>query len=339
MAQDNIFREVDEELRGDRMRALWRRFAPFVIGAAVAVVAIVAVNEGWTWYHSNNAAATSDELYKAFDLIEGGDLAAATTQLDTVIANGSGSYPVLAEFRKAGVLAKEGKAAEAVAAYDTLANEQSNPRLRELALVLAGTLMVDTGTLADVQARVETIATEGNPLRNAAREALGLAQYKAGDLAAAQASFQAVVDDPLTLSTTRNRMSYYLAQLLAEGAAQPAAVVTSAEDAANAVDDLLTDETPAPAAEPALPTAPVAEPAPAAAPAAPAPAATAPAAPAVAPPVGTTVAPVNETAPAAPTAPVAEPAPAVPAAQAPAAPAAPVPPAATPSNETAPAAP
>ena len=158
MSQDNIFREVDEELRSDRMRALWRRFAPYVIGAAVGVVAIVALNEGWSWYHSNNAAASSDELYQAFDLIEGGDLAAATAQLDAVIADGSGSYPVLAEFRKAGVLAQDGDTAAAVAAYDKLANEQSNPRLRELALVLAGTLLVDTGSLADVQARVETIA-------------------------------------------------------------------------------------------------------------------------------------------------------------------------------------
>ncbi|MDB5474094.1 MAG: tetratricopeptide repeat protein [Devosia sp.] len=262
MSQDNIFREVDEELRSDRMRAFWRRFAPYVIGAAVAVVALVAVNEGWNWYHSNNAAASSDELYAAFDLVEAGDLPAATAQLDAVIANGSGSYPVLAEFRKAGVLAADGKTAEAVAAYDSLANTQSNPRLRELALVLAGTLLVDTGSLADVEARVGAIAAEGNPLRNSARETLGLAQYKAGDLVASQASFEAIVNDPLTLSTTRNRMGYYLAQLLAEGAA-PEAVETPAEGAATAIDEVLTEDAEpplAPAAE-----APPAEPAPAAA--------------------------------------------------------------------------
>jgi len=260
MSQDNIFREVDEELRGDRMRAFWRRFAPFVIGAAVLVVLAVAVNEGWSWYHSNSAASSSDELYAAFDLVDGGDLAGATAQLDKMIADGSGSYPVLAEFRKAGVLAKEGQTAEAVAAYDALANNQTDVRLRELAFVLGGTLMVDGGTLADVQSRVETIAVDGNPLRNAAREAIGLAQYKAGDLAAAQASFEAVVNDPAVQSNTRNRMGYYLAQLLSEGAPPPATDDT-AEGAATAIDNLLTDETSAPAADAppaATPTAPAA---------------------------------------------------------------------------------
>ena len=82
MSQDNIFREVDEELRSDRMRAFWRRFAPYVIGAAIAVVALVAVNEGWSWYHANNAAQSSDELYAAFDLIDGNDLPAAQAALD-----------------------------------------------------------------------------------------------------------------------------------------------------------------------------------------------------------------------------------------------------------------
>lgn len=245
MSEQNIFREVDEELRSDRMRALWRRFAPYVFGAAVGVVAIVAINEGWTWYRNSNAAQSSDALYAAFDLIDGDDLAGAQAQLDTLMASGSGSYPVLAQFRKAGVLAREGNVTEAVAAYDVLANSQSNTRLRELALVLGGTLMVDAGTLADVESRVGSLATEGGALRNAAHEALGLAQYKAGDLAAARASFEAVINDPMTQSSTRNRMGYYLAQLLSEGAVTANA---EAEAAATAIDAIVSeDAAPAPA--------------------------------------------------------------------------------------------
>lgn len=239
MSQDNIFHEVDEELRSDRMRALWRRVMPYVIGAAVGVVAIVAINEGWQWYHANNAAQSSDEFYTALDLADGGDLAAAQAQLDQLTADGSGSYPVLAQFTKAGLLGRNGNAAEAVALYDSLANTQSDVRLRELALVLAAGLLVDTGTLADVEARVATIAVEGNPLRNAAREILGLAQYKAGDYPAAQASFEAVINDPLAQSNTRNRMGYYLAQMLAAGTiAEP----TAAEAAAEAIDEAITGD-------------------------------------------------------------------------------------------------
>jgi hypothetical protein len=273
MSHDNIFREVDEELRSDRMRNFWKRFAPYVIGAAVLIVVGVAANEGWSWYHANNAARSSDELYAAFDLADGGDIAAAQTQLDKLIADGSGSYPMLAQFKEAGLLAKDGKPAEAVDAYDALAVNLPNQHLRELALVLAGSLLVDSGTLADVQQRVETIATDGNPLRNAAREALGLAQYKAGDFAAAQASFEAVLNDPQTQNQTRSRMGYYIAALLSQGVIQPAPVDQAAEDAAAAVKGIIDGA--AAATTPAATPAPASEPAPATD-AAPAPAPTTP---------------------------------------------------------------
>lgn len=216
MSEENIFREVDEELRSERMRALWRRIAPFVIGAAIAIIALVAVNEGWNWYTNSQAARSSEELYASLEV--GDDLAAAQTRLDQLAADGSGDYPVLAEFRKASLLVEAGDTAGAVAAYDTLANSQSNVRLRELALLQAAQILVDSGTLADVEARIGTIAGDDNPMRRVARELIGLAQYKAGEFAAAQASFEAVLNDPLVQGPMRNRMAYYLAQLLSEGA-------------------------------------------------------------------------------------------------------------------------
>jgi len=254
MSNENIFREIDEELRSDRMRALWRRFAPFVIGGAVAIVVLVAANEGWSWYTRSQSAQSSQQLYAALETAERGDLAGAQAQLDQLAADGSGGYPVLAEFRKAALLAEQGDVPGAVAAYDALANTQSNMRLRELSLLLAANLLVDNGTLADVQARVGTLTTEDSQLRRVALEQLGLAQYKAGDFTAAETSFQAVLDDPLATSSVRTRMAYYMAQMLSEG--------TVSADAPVASDDASAATEAAPAAgadEPAAVDEPVAE--------------------------------------------------------------------------------
>lgn len=251
MAEDNIFREVDEELRSDRMRALWRRIAPFVIGAAVAIVAVVAINEGWSWYTNSQSARSSEELYAALASADKDDLTAAQAELDTLAANGSGGYPVLAEFAKASLLAKSGDTAGAVAAYDALANAQSNVRLRELALLQAATLLVDTGTLADVEARVGTIATEDNPMRRVARELIGLAQFKAGDATAAKTSFEAVLNDPLAQEGIRNRVAYYIAQMTSAGLIAEDTPATDAEVAADALDAIVDGDeaAPAPAAQ------------------------------------------------------------------------------------------
>jgi len=270
MSNDTLLREVDEELRSDRMRALWKRYGPYVIGAAVAVVLVVAVNEGWTWWQNSNAARSSDQFYEALELAEGTDIGAAQAALDKVIAEGSGGYPALARFRKAGLLVEEGKTAEALAAYDALATAETNLRIRELALVLGAHVLVDGGDVGAVQQRVAGLLAPDNPMRNAAREALGLTQYKAGDSNAALATFEQILADPQASRDLLARVQVYVAQLVAEGAVSATDAAAASEPVAPAVSDApALDVTP-----PAADAAPAAEATP---PATAAPAGTAPA--------------------------------------------------------------
>lgn len=296
MSNENFIREIDEELRSDQMRAFWKNFGPWIIAAAVLLVVGVAGYEAWNWWNNSNAARSSDQFYSALTLADGTDVAAAQQALDQVEAQGSGSYPLLARFREAALLAKDGKAAEAAAAYDAIATGETNQHIRGLALVLAAYTLVDSGDVGQVEQRVSGLAVPGNPMRNAAREALGLVKYKAGDLDGAMADFEAVLADPFVSREAQTRLQIYVAQLTALGAAAPATdgTATDTKPLAPAVDQpATTDEAPAaPAAEaPAEPSAMEAAPAreavpPAAeTPAAPAatdaaPAATTPAAPA-----------------------------------------------------------
>jgi hypothetical protein len=221
MSNDTIFREVDEELRGDRMRRIWKRFGPYVIGAAVAVVLLVAANEGWKWWQASSAARSSDQFYAALELAENGDVAGAQTALNTVVTEGSGGYPTLARFRQASLLAVDGKRDEAIAAYDALSTSETNPRLRELALVLAGYLLVDNQDVAAVRQRVGGLVEPSNPMRHAAREAIGLTQYASGDLDGALATFEEILADPLAGQELRGRVQVYAAQLASLGATGP----------------------------------------------------------------------------------------------------------------------
>lgn len=228
MSNDTFIREVDEELRGERMRTLWKRFGPFIIGAAVAVVLVVAVNEGWNWWQRSTAAQAADQFYAALELAEGGNAEGARAALEDIASSGNGGYATLARFRQAGLLASAGERQEAIAAYDALATSETNPRLRELALVMAAYLLVDDADVQAVNQRVGGLAVEGNPMRNAAREAIGLAQYAAGDAAAAHATFEQIVNDPLVDSDMRGRAQVYASQLVALGAADDETVAARA---------------------------------------------------------------------------------------------------------------
>jgi hypothetical protein len=219
MSNETIFREVDEELRGDRLRALWKRFGPYIIGAAVAVVLVVALNEGWTWWQKSNSARSSDQFYAALERAEAGDIAGAQEVLNGVVAQGSGAYPTLARFRQASLLAREGKVEAAVAAYDALATAESNPRLRDLALLLAASLLVDNGDVAAVKQRVGAFDVDNHPLRNVARETIGLTQYRAGDLNGSLATLEQIMADGSAGQDLQGRVDIFVRQLIALGAA------------------------------------------------------------------------------------------------------------------------
>lgn len=222
MSEDRIFSEIDEELRSERMQALWRQFGPWVIGAAVLIVVLVGANEGWRWYQNDIAARSSDQFYAAFELIDQGDVEGAQAALNEIVSSGSGQYPLMARFSQAALLAEEGETEEAIAIYDALANNQSNQRVREVALYLAASLHVDQGDVEGVRARVGGLIAPDNPMRNIAREILGLTQYVAGERDAALQNFTAILSDPLASAGLQRRARLYEAQLRAEGAELPA---------------------------------------------------------------------------------------------------------------------
>lgn len=233
MSEDSIFTEVSEELRSERMRNMWRRFGPWVIGAAVLIVVLVAANEGWRWYQNSVAATSSDQFYTAFDLANGGDVAGAQDQFNQLIADGSGKYPVLGQFAQAALLASDGKSDEALAAYDAIATTQSDQHLRDLAFLFAANTLVDEGDVAGVEARLGGLMSPDNALRNAAREIFGLTQYAAGDADAARVTFRAIFDDNLASREQLQRVQLYDAQLQAEGAADPEVAVPDTSDASD----------------------------------------------------------------------------------------------------------
>jgi len=221
MTEERIFSEIDEELRSDRMNSLWRRFGPWLIGAAVLVVILVGANEGWRWFKNDQAARSSDQFYAAMDLLDNNQRDAASAAFDQAIETSSGQYPLLAKFVKASVLADEGKIEEAVAAYDVLATTGNNTRIRELALLMAAGLLVDSADIVGIQTRLAGLMAPGNPFQGSARELLGLAYYKSGDLKAAQNEFAEVIANPNTPVELLNRVQLLQAQLQAEGAPIP----------------------------------------------------------------------------------------------------------------------
>lgn len=196
MSDESFFREVNEEIRQDRTRAIWSRFGRWFIAAAVLLVLATAGLVAWREYRSSRADASGDRYLAALDLATDGEYDEALTAFGTLAKDGFGAYRDLARLRIGAVQQAKGDRAAAIATFDAVAGEGDAPQaLRDMAAVRAAYLLVDTGSLDDVHARVERLSGDAEPLRYPAREALGLASWKAGKPDDARRFFEALRDD------------------------------------------------------------------------------------------------------------------------------------------------
>lgn len=206
MADDNFIREVNEEYRQDQAKALFEKYGVWAIGVAIVVVVATAGWRGYEYWQSKEAAASGDAFSRALTLADKGNTAEAIKAFDDLEKNGHGAYPVLARMRAATALADKGDYKTAIADFDDVAADKSIPQgIRDIASLRAAYLLVDHGSYSDVAKRAEALTDDTNPLRFSAREALGLAAWKAGKNDDALKLFDEISGDPMAPAAIRRR--------------------------------------------------------------------------------------------------------------------------------------
>lgn len=214
--QDNLIREIQEDLRREKFENLWKRYGAALIAAAVALVLAVAGYQAWrAWEVSRREARSA--AFVAAEALSARDPAAAEAAFAELAADGNDGYAMLAGFQAAGLLARQGRADEAGDAFEQLAAATDHPLYRDLARLravqarLAGAKPVaDPDRLGDILA---PLMDDTNPWRHSARELAAVLALQRGDEARARALFAKLEADAETPQGIRARASEVLPRL------------------------------------------------------------------------------------------------------------------------------
>jgi hypothetical protein len=213
----DIFNEVDEELRREKLKQLWERYGHYIVVLAVLIVLAIAGWRTYDWWMAKKAAESGAAYEAAVALVDQGKAQEAEAAFDTLEKEGASGYRTLARMREAAALAQRDRDA-AVKMFDQLAADTSLSQvLRDLAAVRAGLLLVDSAPPAELQRRLEPLTVPGRAFRHTAREALALSAWRAGDLTAAKRWFDMITTDQETPAATRSRVEVLMALAAAQG--------------------------------------------------------------------------------------------------------------------------
>jgi hypothetical protein len=210
----DIFQEVDEEVRRERLNKLWQQYGNYAIAACVLVVVAVAGWRGYDWWQTRKAAEAGAAFESAVMLAEAGKHQEADAAFAKLAVDGTAGYRILARLREAAELAQTDKNA-AVKTYDEIAGDRSAGQvMQDLAAVRSGFLLVDTAPYSEIRARLEPLTAADRTFRHTARELLALSAWKAGDMTAARQWADMIITDPQSPAGTRSRAEV-LSELIA----------------------------------------------------------------------------------------------------------------------------
>jgi hypothetical protein len=205
----DIFHEVDEDVRRDKLVNLWRRYQTPIF---VIAFLIVAATGGWTYYENERlkAAEAANARYQAATaLARDGKRAEAVAAFEAIAKDGPKGYAALARLRAAGELIAIDKA-KAVAAFDAIADDKNVDKLtQEVARLRAAMLVMEDGDRQKLELRLGPLMTSSGPFRYSAQEWTALDALENGDFDEAQRVFDMLLSDRSAPQAMRQRATAY----------------------------------------------------------------------------------------------------------------------------------
>lgn len=251
----DIFHEVEEDLRREKLNQLWKRYGTLFMTLAVIAVAATSGVVLWRQYTENQRIEAAHAFEAATDKAVSGDMDGAMSAYEAIAAQGGEGYPVLSLFRLVEVHLAKSDVPGAIAVYDRIAQSAADSRLKDVARIRAAYLVADIEAPDVLKNRVSAFMGDDNPWRFSARELTAWADFRSGKMAEAGDAFAKLAADPAAPAGIKSRAGKFGVYIKGGGTLPPpppvAATPTPAAAPAATPSETAPPETADPAAKPA----------------------------------------------------------------------------------------
>jgi hypothetical protein len=203
---DTFLREVDENLRRDRLRDFATRYGGWIIAG---VVLFLAASGGLIWWQQHKVQRSEhqvEQIAEIYKNIGSGSTGAAPQQLDQLSKSGSKAVRATALFTRAALAIQQNDLKLAAAKYHEIAEDGSLPApYRDAALIRQTAIEFDQMQPQEIVSRLAPLAKPGQPWFGTAGELTAMALIKQGQKAQAAQLFAAIAKDKNVPDPIRER--------------------------------------------------------------------------------------------------------------------------------------
>ena len=201
-----FLREVDDELRRERVVHYWRDYGRWTL---VAIVVALLLFAGFLyWRHSANVAREAEavRMQDAVDALNAGDKTKAKTAIDALATSGAPGNRGTAKMLQADQLLQAGDAKSAAAKFAEVAGDTAiGQPMRDLALVRQTAIEFDSLAPQAVIDRMKPLAVKDSAWIGSAGEMVAISYLRLNRASEAQAMFRTISESDGVPDSIRQR--------------------------------------------------------------------------------------------------------------------------------------
>jgi hypothetical protein len=203
---DTFVKEVDEELRKERLNQFVARYGWWILAAIVLVLGSIGGFIWWKDQQAKKAAEQGEALLEVIDGLESGNRSAVAPKIAELAGSEADGYRVAALFARASMQTEAGQRPAAIATLRSIADDESLAEpYRHAALIRQTALEFDQLQPQVVIRRLGPLARPGQPWFGSAGEMVGMAHLRMRRPDLAGQMFQRVGRDEGVAPSIRTR--------------------------------------------------------------------------------------------------------------------------------------
>jgi hypothetical protein len=212
----DIFHEVDEEVRQERLAKWWKKYGDYVVAGVSILVIGVAGWKYWQYYDQKERLKASSEIEAVQLIAQAGQDDIAADQYAKIAKKAPSGYALLAQLSQADELLAAGRTGDAVALYMKIA-ANNKAGLGSVARIRAAWAQGDKLSTPELTALLAPLNDGKSKWRYMARELLAYRALKEDRLDEAQKEFSALAAAADAPPSLRQRAEAFAALIRTSG--------------------------------------------------------------------------------------------------------------------------
>ena len=212
--EDSLIREVNEDLQNEKIEKIWNKYGVYIVALVVLIVSTAVGYESISAWYVQKQEKNSDKFVAALNMQDKADHHKVVKELDKVIDETSGIYPVLAKLQKANLLLENKEYAKAIEILTSIYEDKSiELEIRNVAAVKIASYEIDFGDAKVAKRILKEVIDQNNSWSAISKDLLAILEVKQGNIEEAKELYRNLMTDFSAPEAVRKRAEEMLSVL------------------------------------------------------------------------------------------------------------------------------